>query len=180
MPSPYLVSTLDDAEWSASRSGRFIRREIVSATHWIGVWVGGAVLDAIQLVARRYTDWAISALWHKVGIHNLYYPWNIITMIKTTTSRRTRGRDMKYIVTCYLRSQPIRGSLLGNSFVNRNSTGAVARQRPARNNGSTVGSGVFYVVRSEAISLHRQSSEQFSEFQIRGREWSYSSEQFSC
>jgi hypothetical protein len=28
-----------------------------------------------------------------------------------------------------------------------------------RNNGSTVGSGVLYVVRPEAISLHRQSSE---------------------
>jgi hypothetical protein len=30
-----------------------------------------------------------------------------------------------------------------NSFVNTHSTGAVARHRPARNNGSTVGSGVF-------------------------------------
>jgi hypothetical protein len=71
------------------------------------------------------------------------------------------------IVTCYLRSQPIRGSLLGNRFVSTNNTGAVARQQPARNNGSTVGSGAFYVVRPEAISLHRQSSKEFSEFQIR-------------
>jgi hypothetical protein len=73
----------------------------------------------------------------------------------------------KCIVTCYLRSQPIRDSLLGNSLQIRNSTVAVARQRPASNNGSTVGSGVLYVVRPEAISLHRQSSKQFSEFQIR-------------
>jgi hypothetical protein len=29
------------------------------------------------------------------------------------------------------------------------------RKRPARNKGSNVGSGVFYVVRTEAISLHR-------------------------
>jgi hypothetical protein len=33
-----------------------------------------------------------------------------------------------------------------------NETTAVARQQPAPNNGSTVGSGVFYVVRSETIS----------------------------
>jgi hypothetical protein len=36
----------------------------------------------------------------------------------------------------------------------------VATQRPARNNESTVGSGVFYVVRSETISRDRLSSVQ--------------------
>jgi hypothetical protein len=40
-------------------------------------------------------------------------------------------------------------------------TPAVARLWPERNNGNTVGSGVFYVVRFEAISLDRQSSVQF-------------------
>jgi hypothetical protein len=39
--------------------------------------------------------------------------------------------------------------LLGNDR-ETNETTTVARQRPARNNGSTVGSRVFYVVRSEA------------------------------
>jgi hypothetical protein len=37
---------------------------------------------------------------------------------------------------------------------------AVYRQRPTSNNGSSIGSGVLYVVRSEVISLDRQSSVQ--------------------
>jgi hypothetical protein len=40
--------------------------------------------------------------------------------------------------------------LLGNDRETNNETTAVARQRPARNNGSTVGNSIFYVVRSEA------------------------------
>jgi hypothetical protein len=39
-------------------------------------------------------------------------------------------------------------------------TKAVVRQRPACNNRSTVGSGVFYVVCFEAISRDRQNSVQ--------------------
>jgi hypothetical protein len=39
----------------------------------------------------------------------------------------------------------------------RNSIGAVARQRSARISGNNVGSGVFHVVRSEAISFDRPS-----------------------
>jgi hypothetical protein len=50
--------------------------------------------------------------------------------------------------------------LLGNDCETNNETMAVARQWPARNNGSTVGSSVFYVLRSEAISLDRPSSAQ--------------------
>jgi hypothetical protein len=69
-------SALDGGEWSASRPGRFIPRERVPGTHWIGGWVGPrAVLDAVvkrkipsprresnartpivQPVAQRYTD----------------------------------------------------------------------------------------------------------------------------
>jgi hypothetical protein len=59
--------------------------------------LGGAGLDAIQLVAGRYTDWAIPALWHKVRLRNFYYPSNVITMITSATSRHTHGRDRKYI-----------------------------------------------------------------------------------
>jgi hypothetical protein len=44
--------------------------------------------------------------------------------------------------------------LLGNDPETNEKT-AVARQRSARNNGSTVGSNVFNVVLSEAISLDR-------------------------
>jgi hypothetical protein len=47
-------------------------------------------------------------------------------------------------VTCCVRSQYIRGSLLGNSFVNTQQYWSVARQQPARNNGSTVGSGILF------------------------------------
>jgi hypothetical protein len=80
----YLTSALDGGEWSASRPGRFTPRERAPGTHWIGGWVGfRAVLDAVvkrkipssrresnprtpifQPVAQRYTDWAITALYH--------------------------------------------------------------------------------------------------------------------
>jgi hypothetical protein len=49
-------------------------------------------------------------------------------------------------------------SLLGNDRETNNETMAVDRQGPARNSGSTVGSGVFYVVRSEAILRDLPSS----------------------
>jgi hypothetical protein len=35
-----LTSALDGGEWSTSRPGRFIPRERVPGTHWIGGWVG--------------------------------------------------------------------------------------------------------------------------------------------
>jgi hypothetical protein len=35
----FLTSALDGDEWSASRRGRFTRREQVPGTHWIGDWV---------------------------------------------------------------------------------------------------------------------------------------------
>jgi hypothetical protein len=61
------------------------------------------------------------------------------------------------IFTCYLRSQPIQWFIARQQLCKRaTSTGDVARQPPARNKGSTVGSGVFCVVRPEAISRHRQ------------------------
>jgi hypothetical protein len=74
-----LTSALNGGEWSASCPGRFNPREGDPGTHWIGGWVGPrAGLDAmvkikipkphresnprtpiVQLVAQRYTDWAI-------------------------------------------------------------------------------------------------------------------------
>jgi hypothetical protein len=76
-----LTSALDGGEWSASRPGRFTPRERTPRTHCIEGWVGPrAILDAVvkrkisilrhesnhktpivQLVAQRYTDWAITA-----------------------------------------------------------------------------------------------------------------------
>jgi hypothetical protein len=76
---------LNGSEWSASRPGRFIPRERVPGSHWLGGWVGPrAVLDAVvmrkitsphresnpktpivQPLAQRYTDWAITALTRK-------------------------------------------------------------------------------------------------------------------
>jgi hypothetical protein len=47
------TSALDGGECSASRPGRFTRRERASSTHWIGGWVGPRTgLDAVlyQLV----------------------------------------------------------------------------------------------------------------------------------
>jgi hypothetical protein len=35
----FLTSAVDGGEWSASPPGRFIPRERVPATHWIGGWV---------------------------------------------------------------------------------------------------------------------------------------------
>jgi hypothetical protein len=49
-------------------------------------------------------------------------------------------------------------ALLGNDRETNNETTAVARQRPPRNNGNTVGGGAFYVGRSEAKSRERLSS----------------------
>jgi hypothetical protein len=58
-----------------------------------------------------------------------------------------------YSVTCYLRSQPFQSFVAGQQLrKHATSIGDVARQPPPRNNGSTVGSGVSYVVRPEAIS----------------------------
>jgi hypothetical protein len=50
------------------------------------------------------------------------------------------------------------GPLLGNDRETNIDTTDVVRQCPVRNKGSTVGSGVFYVVRSETISRDRPSS----------------------
>jgi hypothetical protein len=36
----FVTVALDGGEWSASRPGRFARRERASSTHWIGGWVG--------------------------------------------------------------------------------------------------------------------------------------------
>jgi hypothetical protein len=71
----FLTLALDGDEWSASRPGLFTSGEIAPDTNWIGSWVGprvvldieeeknhtpgGNLTQAVQLVARRYTDWAI-------------------------------------------------------------------------------------------------------------------------
>jgi hypothetical protein len=44
----FLISALDEVEWSASRPGRFTPRERATGTHWIGGWVSLRVgLDAV-------------------------------------------------------------------------------------------------------------------------------------
>jgi hypothetical protein len=46
---PFLTSTLDGGQWSASRPCRFIPGEIVPGTYWIGGWVGrGVGPDAVD------------------------------------------------------------------------------------------------------------------------------------
>jgi hypothetical protein len=40
MKAYFFISALHAGKWSASRPGRFIRRERVPRTHWIGGWVG--------------------------------------------------------------------------------------------------------------------------------------------
>jgi hypothetical protein len=69
---PFLTSSLDGGEWSASHPSRFIAGEEVPTTHWIGCWVGpraglalwrgekplapaGNQSPAVQSAARRYT-----------------------------------------------------------------------------------------------------------------------------
>jgi hypothetical protein len=79
--SRFLTSALVGGKWSASRPGRFTPRgKSPPGTIWIGDWVGPqASLDnvekrkfltiqglnsgpsAVQLIARRYTDYAIPA-----------------------------------------------------------------------------------------------------------------------
>jgi hypothetical protein len=60
-------------------------------------------------------------------------------------SDKTVGRNKNYIVLWHI------DPLLGNDSETNNETTVVAGQRPARNSGRTVGSGVFYVARSKAI-----------------------------
>jgi hypothetical protein len=59
----------------------------------------------------------------------------------------------EYVRECHLSSYVLwhMDPLLGNDCGTNNEITAVARQRHARNNGSTVGGGVFYVVRYKAI-----------------------------
>jgi hypothetical protein len=46
---PFLTSTLDGGEWSASHPGRFTPRKRAPGTHWIGGWVGPrAGLDDVE------------------------------------------------------------------------------------------------------------------------------------
>jgi hypothetical protein len=52
---------------------------------------------------------------------------------------------------------------MSNDSETSNKTTTVATLRPAHCQGSTVRNGVFYVVRSEAISRDRLSAVQFSE-----------------
>jgi hypothetical protein len=47
---PFLTSTLDGGELSASRPGHFNLRERAFITHWIGGWVGPRdTLDAVEM-----------------------------------------------------------------------------------------------------------------------------------
>jgi hypothetical protein len=46
---PFLISALDEGEWSASRSGRFTPGERSLGTHWIGGLVGNRVgMDTVE------------------------------------------------------------------------------------------------------------------------------------
>jgi len=54
-----LTSALDGSEWSASRPGRFTRRESGPGTHWIGGCVGPRPgLEAVvkRKIASPYGD----------------------------------------------------------------------------------------------------------------------------
>jgi hypothetical protein len=52
--TPFLMSALDDREWSASHSGRFTPGLRASGTHWIGDWVSPRVgLDGLDALVRK-------------------------------------------------------------------------------------------------------------------------------
>jgi hypothetical protein len=53
--------------------------------------------------------------------------------------------------SCTLNNTVVQSPFAGNNHEIKNETIAVARQRTSPNNGSTVGSGVFYKVRSEVM-----------------------------
>jgi len=51
----FLTSSLDEGEWSASRSGRFTPGESVPDTHWTGGWVGPrAGLDTAMAKRNKF------------------------------------------------------------------------------------------------------------------------------
>jgi hypothetical protein len=52
---PFLTLALDGCEWSVSRPGCFIPREIAAGTHWVGGWVGPRTgMNAVE--KREYLD----------------------------------------------------------------------------------------------------------------------------
>jgi hypothetical protein len=117
-----LTLTLDEGQWSASRSARFTPRERAPGTHWIGIWVGPrAVLDVVvkrkipsprresnprtpivQPLPQRYTNWAITALGYftyRIRFWSLLYNHHVIGCHCTDifmTTETTSKHYMKY------------------------------------------------------------------------------------
>jgi hypothetical protein len=61
--------------------------------------------------------------------------------------------SLEHIVTCYLRSQPIQRFVAGQQLRSYATVlETLLGSRPRINNRSTVGRGVFYVVRAEELS----------------------------
>jgi hypothetical protein len=55
MVSPFLTSSLDGGEWSASRPGRFTSKEITPGCHWIGGWMGPRASPDCVEKTKSYT-----------------------------------------------------------------------------------------------------------------------------
>jgi hypothetical protein len=118
--SPFSTSALDGSEWLASRPCRFTpggKRQ--PGTHWTGSWVGPRVgldavekrflhcresnREAVQIVARCYTNWAIPApkRWRTIthkrnsGILELghrFRPYTLYTWVNWCCLLGRRGR----------------------------------------------------------------------------------------
>jgi hypothetical protein len=109
----FLTSALVGGEWSGSRPGRFTPWKRAPGTYWIGGWVDPtAGLDdmekrkfltlsglelrpsVVQLVASRYTDWAVSARMYMKRLFILQvtqYTYNIRIMGSSILFRELNG-----------------------------------------------------------------------------------------
>jgi hypothetical protein len=128
-------------------------------------------------ILLRYSN--ASSIEHAQNSVSLFaWPWSVSSHFEGKNELRASKEVSQIYVTKLFMSVPFKilwytDPLQGNDREANNETTAVARHRPARNNGNTVGSNVFYVVCSEATSHDRPSSVQLvSAVQLSTAEWS--------
>jgi hypothetical protein len=134
----FLTSAVDGSKWSASRLGRFTTAERAPATHPIGDWVGpGAGLDAVE--KRKIScPCRESNPGHSASRPSLWRP---------SYPSSCNNNVSLYIVTCLLKARIVGPENMAIARERLSKHTSAATQR----NNRTIGGGVFYAVRAEAI-----------------------------
>jgi hypothetical protein len=127
---------------------RFLMK--LSIYEWVDALLGDAATWVMEI--WRHLDFYINYVTLQMDITCVAQDAVVRRQIKCSSKCCNQATSV-YTVMCYLRSQPIQRFVAGQQLrKHATNIGDVARQPPPCNNGSTVGSGVFYVVRPEAIS----------------------------